>query len=63
MTTETREELERSWQTLVQEEEREILEDRGETSDKTEGMKGQLEQHKDKVGIEVGRIQGTHYQK
>jgi hypothetical protein len=29
-------------------------EDRGETSDKTEGTKGQLEKHKDKVGIEVG---------
>jgi hypothetical protein len=32
-------------------------------SDKNKGTKGQLEKHKDNVGIEAGKIKGTHYQK
>jgi hypothetical protein len=59
--THTREDLEGSWQILVQQEENKSYEDKGEKNEKIEETKYWLEQHKNKVKIEAGRIQGTHY--
>jgi hypothetical protein len=48
---------------LVQEEEREILRRQRREEQQDEEMKDKLEEHKNKVRVEVGRIQGTYYQK
>jgi hypothetical protein len=58
-TTRTREELERSWETLVQEEEREIL--RRQRRDERQDRRKMKEELKRKVGIEVGQIQRTNH--